>query len=113
LTRTARESGVTVGDCLDQSVTGGRCKAPYPFGADLMNTEDKKCPDCRGSLKPIQIVGKKTKNMGILKEDEWQYTVPEAKRSFWTGALPIEGKITAYMCDGCGRVLLYGQPRET
>ena len=43
---------------------------------------------------------------------ELEYTVPEAKRSIWTGLLPIEGKIAAYMCDGCGRVLLYGQPRQ-
>ena len=51
--------------------------------------------------------------MGISKNNQLEYTVPDAKRSFWTGLLPIEGKIAAYRCEGCGRVLLYGQPRET
>jgi hypothetical protein len=37
---------------------------------------------------------------------------PEAKRSFWTGRYPIEGKVAACMCDDCGRILLYGEPRE-
>ena len=78
-----------------------------------MNIEDMKCPDCGASMKAIRIVDKKTKDMGTLRDNDLEYTVPEAKRSFWTGILPIEGKIIAYMCDGCGRVLLYGQPHET
>ena len=77
-----------------------------------MNTEDKKCPDCGGSMKSIMIIDKTAKGGGVPKHSELEYTVPEAKRSIWTGLLPIEGKITAYMCNGCGRVLLYGQPRE-
>jgi hypothetical protein len=39
------------------------------------------------------------------------YMAPEAKRSFWTGRLPVEGKVTPYMCDGCGRILMYGEPQ--
>jgi hypothetical protein len=45
-------------------------------------------------------------------QGELTYTVPEAKRSFWTGLFPAEGRVAACMCDGCGRILLYGAPRE-
>ena len=77
-----------------------------------MSAEDKKCPDCGGPMKSITIIDKTAKGGGRPQHTELEYTVPEKKRSIWTGLLPIEGKITAYMCDGCGRVLLYGQPRE-
>jgi hypothetical protein len=60
-----------------------------------MNTEGKQCPECRAPLKAIKIVGKKTKDMGVVKDDGLEYTVPEAKRSFWTGVLPVEGNIAA------------------
>ena len=78
-----------------------------------MNTNDKKCPDCDGSMKAIKIVDRLLEGLVITKNNELAYTVPEAKRSFWTGVLPIEGRIIAYMCEVCGRVLLYGQPNET
>jgi hypothetical protein len=77
-----------------------------------VNPEGKKCPDCGGSMKAIKIIDKTTRGMGIPHQEDLEYTVPEAKRSFWTGLLPVEGKISACMCDTCGRVLLYGQPRE-
>jgi predicted RNA-binding Zn-ribbon protein involved in translation (DUF1610 family) len=77
-----------------------------------VNTQDKKCPDCGGSMKSIKIIDKTTRGMGIRLHSDLEYTVQEAKRSVWTGLRPIEGKITAYMCNGCGQVLLYGQPRE-
>jgi hypothetical protein len=37
---------------------------------------------------------------------------PEAKQSFWTGRYPVEGRIVAFICEGCGRILLYGEPNE-
>jgi hypothetical protein len=43
---------------------------------------------------------------------EIHYTVPEARRSFWTGAFPHEGKLAAYMCQGCARIALYGVPHK-
>ena len=77
-----------------------------------MNTEDKKCPDCGGSMKAIKIIDKTVEGVGTAAHSDLEYTAPEAKRSFWKGLFPVEGKITAYMCDGCGRILLYGQPQE-
>jgi hypothetical protein len=41
-----------------------------------------------------------------------EYTLPEARRSFWLGVFPVEGKVRAYMCDHCGRILLFGEPVE-
>jgi hypothetical protein len=41
---------------------------------------------------------------------EVEYTVPEAQRSSWTGRFPVEGRVAAFMCDHCGRLLLYGIP---
>jgi hypothetical protein len=42
--------------------------------------------------------------------NDLEYTVPEARRSFWMSRYPVEGRVGAYMCDGCGRLLLYGVP---
>jgi hypothetical protein len=39
-----------------------------------------------------------------------EYSLPEAKRSFWSKRYPVEGKVVAYMCDGCGPIILYGEP---
>jgi hypothetical protein len=39
---------------------------------------------------------------------DMEYSVPDAKRSFWTGRYPIEGRVRAWMCCECGRVALYG-----
>jgi hypothetical protein len=41
---------------------------------------------------------------------DFEYTVPEAERSFWMGHYPVEGKVAAFMCDDCGRLALYGMP---
>jgi hypothetical protein len=76
-----------------------------------VSSEDKKCPDCHGSMKTIKIIDKTANNAGFPLYTELEYAVLEAKRSLWSGLLPIEGKITAHMCDGWGRVLLYGHPR--
>jgi hypothetical protein len=41
---------------------------------------------------------------------DMEYALPEAKRSRWRGRFPVEGKVVAYMCDGCARIVLYGEP---
>jgi hypothetical protein len=76
-----------------------------------VNAEDKKCPDCGRPMKVINVLA--TAMWGDYPvKSELTYTVPEAKRSFWTGLFPAEGRVTACMCDCCGRILLYGEPRE-
>jgi hypothetical protein len=44
------------------------------------------------------------------EQTDLEYALPEAKRSFWLGRLPIEGMVVAYLCDGCDRIALYGGP---
>lgn len=78
-----------------------------------MDSGKKKCPDCGHPAKPIRILDKTARGAGKPVHSDLEYTVPDAKRSLWTGLLPVEGSITAWMCDSCGRVLLYGQPRES
>jgi hypothetical protein len=80
-----------------------------------MDTADKKCPDCGRPMKAIRLVDntKPVVGWGIPGQGELTYTVPEAKRSIWTGVLPSEGRVAACMCEGCGRILLHGEPRET
>jgi hypothetical protein len=74
-----------------------------------MDTIAKKCPDCGHPMKAIKILDNAGHGLSRT-ERELRYLAPEAKRSFWTGRLPIEGRVTACMCDGCGRILLYGEP---
>ena len=86
--------------------------APFASGGLIMSiTDERKCPDCGCVVLDIKIV---TREATYRTQSTFlKYTVPEAKRSIWTGAYPIEGDIVAYMCDSCGRVLLYGHPQES
>jgi hypothetical protein len=76
-----------------------------------MDITDKNCPDCGRPLKAIKIMD--NARYGVRPaQGELTYMAPEAKQSFWTGHYPVEGRVAACMCDGCGRILLYGEPRE-
>ena len=39
---------------------------------------------------------------------DFEYSVSDADRSFWTGHYPVAGKVVAYMCDNCARILMFG-----
>jgi hypothetical protein len=68
--------------------------------------EDSTCPDCGGTLDEIRIIDKAHGG----GHQALEYALMESKRSFWMSRYPVEGKIAAYMCGGCGRVLLCGRP---
>lgn len=70
-----------------------------------MPAQRKTCPGCDRVLTPIQLIDKI--GMGITPHGVLEYAVGEAERSKWTGQFPVEGRVHAYMCDVCGRVLLY------
>jgi hypothetical protein len=77
---------------------------------------ERKCPDCGGAMKAIEIIDKTVFGIGSWKDPiqtALEYVVPGGKRSFWTGNLPIAGRVAACICEGCGRILLYGQPQAT
>ena len=73
-----------------------------------------KCPDCGGAMKAIEIIDKTVGTVGLSDinlptQTALEYVVPGGKCSFWTGSLPVEGRVVARMCEGCGRILLYGR----
>lgn len=70
--------------------------------------ETRVCPDCRGRLQPIRLIDKA--HYGL--PEQLEYTQIDAKPEFWTGLVPTEGKIEAFICLTCSRVLLYGSPRQ-
>ncbi len=70
---------------------------------------NRKCPECGGSVHPIKIIDKTGR---MDEQTDLEYALPESKRSFWLGRLPVEGVVMAHMCDTCGRISLYGRPRS-
>ncbi|HIF00226.1 MAG: hypothetical protein ABGZ53_19600 [Fuerstiella sp.] len=73
-------------------------------------TDETKC-HCGGELGEIQIVDKTSPGGG--GHQNLEYTVPEAKRSFWTQSYPVVGEVAALMCQSCGRIALFGRTGRT
>lgn len=72
---------------------------------------DRKCPDCQGEMATIILIDSTFKGGA---HQPLQYAAGGAQRSgFWEGTrFPVAGVVEARMCGGCGRILLYGAPRE-
>ena len=66
------------------------------------------CPDCEGKLTPINI---RDYAHGAVVSPP-QYEPPGPKVPWWRSTPPAAGVIHALMCGGCGRVLLYAEPKE-
>lgn len=75
----------------------------------MSTNERAACTDCGGALHAIQILERGHLNS---LQTGLKYTLPEAKRSFWTGRFPVEGDVAALICEKCGRILLYGIPKQ-
>jgi hypothetical protein len=71
-----------------------------------MTDDSRTCPDCNEPLPAIRLIDR-----AHAQEHDVEYTLPSAKRSFWTGAYPKEGRVEAFMCSHCGRITLYGVPK--
>jgi len=67
------------------------------------------CPDCGGELRDVAII---ERGHGNHQVEGLRYGFPEERRSFWRFSQPIEGNIASRMCVECGRILLYGVPKE-
>ena len=67
---------------------------------------DRKCPDCARPMHQIKLIDKSGR---MDEQTDLEYSLPETTRSFWLGKLPVAGVVAACMCDGCGRILLYGR----
>lgn len=73
-----------------------------------MPTQERTCPDCHEMLHEIKLIDKS--HLGV--HTDLEYTLPEARRSFWSSGYPIEGRVLAFMCPACGRIALYGAARD-
>ncbi len=72
----------------------------------LMSDISRKCLDCGRSMSEIRIIDKQ----GAMPEEAGlEYAATDAERGFWSGAYPKAGKISTYLCQGCGAVRLFGQ----
>lgn len=72
---------------------------------------DKKCPDCNGELTKITLFGRGWENpiTGMATDTELSFfTDEDANRSGLTGMFKPKGSVAAYLCQHCGRILLYG-----
>jgi hypothetical protein len=65
----------------------------------------KKCPECAGEMGPIYLIDRGHGN----NHREMEYAVEEGG---WLFRLPAEGKVHAFICVECGRILLYGHPHH-
>ncbi len=64
------------------------------------------CPGCPGKALEIRILDRSLgPEPGFL-----EYVLPDASRSFWTGKLPVAGRVAAFLCGDCGRIQLFGRP---
>jgi hypothetical protein len=73
---------------------------------------DKKCPDCNGDLTKIILFGRGWENpiSGIAIDTKLgYYTEDEAGRSGTTGMFKPKGKVESYICNDCGRILMFGK----
>ena len=71
------------------------------------------CVECQGRMSPIIVMDKlhptptKHRYTGAL-----EYRLPDDRLSFWTGKYPTAGEVRAFLCEGCGRIALYGGEPE-
>ena len=73
-----------------------------------MAKAQRQCPDCGGTMHEIHLIDK----AHFGSHTELEYALSQSKRSIWTGAYPVEGRVTASMCPACGRIALYGAARS-
>ena len=73
----------------------------------MPDEESRTCVECQGSMSPIIVMDKVHYSYAGTTQG-LAYRQPDDKRSFWTGKYPTAGPVRAFMCEGCGRIALYG-----
>lgn len=74
----------------------------------MTDEASKTCVECQGSMSPVIVMDKDHYGNTGPGPQPLQYRRPEDSRSFWTGKYPTAGPVRAFMCEGCGRIALYG-----
>lgn len=64
------------------------------------------CPGCPGRALEIRILDR---SLGP-EPNSLEYALPDASRGFWSGQLPVAGRVVAFLCGHCGRIQLFGRP---
>ena len=75
--------------------------------------EEKNCSDCGDILRRVKILdatGPGFKGDGIHHR-ELSYAAMKSQPSLFLGAVSKEGTVVAMICEGCGRIFLYGMPK--
>jgi len=73
-------------------------------------TSEKHCPECREPLRSIQLLDATAPGVGHkgVHHTRLAYASSGAEPGLPMGAVPKEGHVRAFICDQCGRILLYG-----
>ena len=72
------------------------------------------CPDCKGELRPIQLIDATHPGWGSAgaAQIELRYAGVDTPRSSFMGAIKALGIVRGAICPECGRILLHGEPCE-
>jgi hypothetical protein len=75
---------------------------------DEIRSQREKCADCGGQLHEIKVFeqGHGTGDIPL------RFGGKDSKRSMWTGTIPTEGTLMAFMCSACARVSFYGATKS-
>lgn len=77
-----------------------------------MSDNDRKCPDCEVGLQRIKLLDA-TELRPVVRtphsHGEVHYAAADAEPSFWEHTIPSKGKVNAFVCTECARILLYGE----
>ena len=94
-----------VGEIVQPEVVSNFEISTEPQGKFRCAIDARNCPDCDGSMREIRIIDKGGES---LSHHDLEYAAPDAERGFWMKRYPVAGKITAYMCQDCGAIRLFG-----
>lgn len=79
----------------------------------MQNEAVKTCIACQGSMSEVMVMDNDSYGLTRRGPQPLSYRRPDDSQSFWTGAYPTAGIVRAYMCEGCGKIDLYGSAPET
>jgi hypothetical protein len=68
----------------------------------------RKCPECQGEMASIVLMDKVVAHPAYAGVRELEYREPDDRRGFWSGKYATAGRVQAFMCGACGRIVLYG-----
>jgi hypothetical protein len=96
-----------IGVIIQTDKVGG----PGMVTSNRRNMTDRVCPNCKGKLNPIKLIGTGLENplSGLADQTELQFfTGGDAERGAFSGAFTPAGRIESFLCSDCGQIVLYG-----